>query len=113
MIASAKPLTSITRPSTMYMTPRRLWSADVRYSCHKYGHALILVIHRATAASATITTIEVISGIGSWNGIADQVSLPKIRLMRRLRVRGGCAEAVAAAARGRSQSHRTGLGRQR
>ena len=51
------------------------------YSCQRNGHALILVIHTATAARPMMTTIEVISGIGSWNGIAAQVSLPKIGLI--------------------------------
>ena len=46
------------------------------YSFHRYRHALILVIQIATPASTTITTSEVISGIGSWKGIASQLSLP-------------------------------------
>src|SRR5438046_360797 len=58
------------------------------YSFHRNGHALILVIQMPIAASATMTTIEVISGIGSWNGIACHVSLPKIGLICGLQAPG-------------------------
>ncbi len=35
IIASAKPRSSITMPSTMYMTPIFLWSTLVNHSCHR------------------------------------------------------------------------------
>src|SRR4051794_23762435 len=113
MIASAKPRTSITSPTTMYMMPMRLWSVDVIYSFHRYGHQPFTVIHAAIAPTAISTTSEVISGIGSLNGIASQVSLPNILSPpAALRKPAPTAERLAddeAAAGDLSRRHRTGL----
>ena len=78
MSASAKPRTSITRPSTTYMTPMRLWSVLVIHSFHRYGHQPLIVTSDSTARMTMMTTMEVTSAIGWSKGIAAQVSLPSI-----------------------------------
>src|SRR5436305_2112661 len=89
MIASEKPRTSITSARTMYMTPMRLWSVDVIYSFHRYGHQRLRQTHIASAAITSRITSEVISGIGWLNGIASQVSLPNICFSHRWLRRNG------------------------
>src|SRR3954453_14029069 len=76
----------MTSARTMYMTPMRLWSVDVMYSFHRYGHQPLRQTHMASAAITSRITSEVISGIGWLKGIASHVSLPNICFShRRLR----------------------------
>jgi len=58
------------------MTPIRLWSVDVIHSLHRYGHQPLKVINATTAPTTSRTTMDVINGIGWFNGTASQVSFP-------------------------------------
>jgi len=78
MMASAKPRSSITMPSTMYITPMRLWSVLLIHSFHRYGHQPLNVISDRIDTIPRITTMDVTSGMGSLKGTAAQVSLPSI-----------------------------------
>ena len=40
MMASAKPRSSMTMDTTMYMMPSFLWSTEVSHSVHRYFHSL-------------------------------------------------------------------------
>src|SRR5262245_10460031 len=80
----------MTRPSTRYMTPMRLWSTLVSHSRQRYGHQPLMVMSARMARMTRPTTAPLSSGSGSLNGIASQVSLPSMstsRLMQR-RTRG-------------------------
>src|SRR6478672_198383 len=68
----------MTRPSTTYMTPIRLWSTEVIHSRHRYGHQPFTVMVRRTARMTMTTAAPAISGRGSFNGIAAQLSLPSM-----------------------------------
>src|ERR1700716_3022214 len=78
MIASLKPRSSITRPSTTYMTPMRLWSTLVSHSRHRYGHQPLMVTTTRTARRTMPTTAPLSSGSGSLHGIESQLSRPSI-----------------------------------
>src|SRR4051795_7422777 len=79
----------MTSARTMYMTPMRLWSVDVMYSFHRYGHQPLRQTHIASAAITSRITSEVISGIGWLDGIGSHVRLPTICFAhRRLRRNG-------------------------
>src|ERR1700756_1318034 len=78
MIASEKPRSSMTRPRATYMTPMRLWSTLVSHSRHRYGHQPFTVTVTRIARMTMPTTAPLSSGSGSLNGIAAQVSLPRM-----------------------------------
>src|SRR5262245_12464520 len=78
MIASLKPRSSITRPSTTYMTPMRLWSTLVSHSRHRYGHQPLMLTTTRMARMTMPTTAPLSSGSGSFHGIASQLSLPSM-----------------------------------
>src|SRR5262245_34411781 len=78
MIASVKPRSSITRPSTTYMTPMRLWSTLVNHSRQRYGHHPLTVTTTRTARMTRPTTAPLSSGSGSLHGIAAQLSFPSM-----------------------------------
>src|SRR5580658_7624875 len=82
MIASAKPRSSITIASRVYMTPIRLWSTLVIHSRHRYGSQPFSVIQPNMAMIARMTTAPVTSGIGWSSGMAAQVSLPSMLGLR-------------------------------
>src|SRR5262249_6838147 len=72
----------MTRPSTRYMTPMRLWSTLVSHSRHRYGHQPLMVTSASTARITMRTTAMLMRGSGSLNGIASQVSLPSMSTSR-------------------------------
>src|SRR5215472_945651 len=82
MIASEKPRSNMTRPSTRYITPMRLWSTLVIHSRHRYGHQPFMVMVTRAARMTMPTTNPLRSGSGSLNGIASQLSLPSISTSR-------------------------------
>src|SRR5215472_9897326 len=85
MIASEKPRNSMTRPSSTYIAPRRLWSTLVTHSRHRYGNHPLTATITSTARITAITTAMLISGSGSSNGIAAQLSRPSMSASRRCR----------------------------
>src|SRR5690348_9354873 len=114
MMASAKPRTSISSASTMYITPMRLWSVDWTYSFQRYGHQPLRQTQTAMAATATNTTSEVISGIGWLKGIASHVSLPNIvRLLPEVLVDCEAAAALDWAEPDQRRSRRKGAEQRR
>src|SRR5262249_38761550 len=72
----------MTRPSTRYMPPMRLWSTLVSHSRHRYGHQPLMVTSASTARMTMRTTAMLMIGSGSLNGIAAQVSLPSMSTSR-------------------------------
>src|SRR5262245_37144780 len=68
----------MTRPSTRYMTPMRLWSTLVSHSRQRYGHQPLMVTTTRTARITMPTTAPLSSGSGSLHGIAAQLSLPSM-----------------------------------
>jgi hypothetical protein len=78
MMASAKPRSSITMASSVYITPMRLWSTLVIHSRHRYGRCPLITTQARMARMASATTPEAIIGIGWSKGMASQESLPSI-----------------------------------
>ena len=82
MIASAKPRSSITIASSVYMMPIRLWSTLVIHSRQRYGSQPFSVTQARTPMITTPTKAAAISGIGWSNGMAAQLSLPNMLMLR-------------------------------
>src|SRR5262245_46788403 len=80
MIASVKPRSSITRASSVYMTPIRLWSTLVIHSRHRYGKYPLTSTQRRTARMTAPTMPEATIGIGWLSGMASQPSLPNMAM---------------------------------
>src|SRR6516165_7607364 len=106
MIASEKPRSSITSPSTTYMTPMRLWSTLVSHSRHRYGHQPLMVTVTRTARMTMPTTAPLSSGSGSLNGIASQLSLPSMSASRRTQRRMPAPALYPSSACGGGSRHR-------
>src|SRR3981189_2494985 len=78
MMASAKPRSSITRASSVYLTRLCLGSPLVTPSRHRYGRCPLITTQARMARMASATTPDAIIGIGWSKGMASQVSLPSI-----------------------------------
>src|SRR5689334_12200837 len=77
-----KPRNSIRRPSSVYITPMRLWSTLVIHSRHRYGTCPATTSQATTARTMMSTPAPAPSGIGWSHGIASQVSFPSISVLR-------------------------------
>src|ERR1700743_2471371 len=80
MMVSAHTRRSITSARITYMTPMRLKSVLVIHSRHRYGHQPLMVTRLKRPVMPTMSTHTVASGMGSWSGIASQVSLPNMTI---------------------------------
>src|SRR5262249_20109440 len=96
MIASMKPRRSITRASSVYITPIRLWSTLVIHSRHRYGRWPLSTTQTTTAIANEKHTQPATTGIGGSHGTAFQVGLPNISLGSRGPNRGTAGPAGGA-----------------
>src|ERR1700712_5486014 len=68
----------MTKATTMYMQPIRLWSTVVNHSRHIYPHWRFQVIEPTSATPMSPTIAKVYITMGSLVGIASHESFPNI-----------------------------------